>query len=116
MVLESTARGKNDWFRDRFVDPADTEHWIAFGKKAGVHLSSVATWPTETLKKFAAADTAENFHTKLVRLGRRKDSLLMRADLAGPHDTTYVFGKTFWKMRVQTLNPQRTWSGWTRLS
>lgn len=114
MVLESTAKGRNDWLRERFVETADTEHWICFGKKAAVHLSSVATWLPETKNSSPAAST-NDYYAKLVQIGRRKDSLLMRVDFhGGPHDVTYVFGKTFLKIRVQTLNPSRTWSGWTK--
>ncbi len=109
MVLESTARGSG-WFHGRFVDHADTEHWISFGKKAGVHLSSVATFLPETKN----SSLADDFLAMLVRLGRRKDSLLMRVDMKGLHDTTYVFGKTLLKIHVQTLNPSRTWSGWIK--
>lgn len=45
----------------------------------------------------------ENYFAKLVRIGRRRGSLLMRVDIRNLHDVTYVFGRTYTKYRVRTL-------------
>ena len=108
MALESTARGRNSFSSQQFAESAAGVHWINFGKREEVHLSSVASWPSET-KNYPAND---DFLAMLVRLGNRKDSLLMRVDMKGVHDTTYVFGKTLLRIRVQTLNPSRNRSRW----
>ncbi len=90
--------------RALFAAAAPRKPWTSSGRRTERFLSIYGFKPPR-----------ETFATMLVRLGRRKDSLLMRVDLNGPHDTTYVFGKTLWKMRVQTLNPQRNWWGWINL-
>ncbi len=88
VALESTARGMADYIK-QCAALAQKRSWISSG------------------------ETEENYRSKLVRLASRRGSLLMRVDSRNLHDTTYVFGKTLWKMRVQTLNPLRIWSGWT---
>ena len=104
MVLESTARGM-DAFYQRFAEPA-----------AGVHLSECGTWaePPDTWLTLESAlpNHGEDYLGKLLRLGRRPGSLLMRVDSRGLDDTTYVVGKTLLRIRVQTLNPSRNRSRW----
>jgi hypothetical protein len=45
------------------------------------------------------------YFEKLVRLTRRSASLLVRVDLRGPHDTTYIVGKKRLAIRCRTLQP-----------
>jgi len=104
-MLESSARGRNDYLYERFVEPAAAPPWIDFGVKVG----PIRSWPdspfrTPSANASSTAATRETYITKLVRLARRKDSLLMRVDLAGSHDTTYVLGKKLLRIRCRTLN------------
>jgi hypothetical protein len=97
IFLESTARGRNDWLRERFAEPAPATHLTACGtweKPPHTWLTLLDALPNES----------EDYLQKLVRLGRREGSLLMRVDSRGLHDTTYVFGKHLLKFRVRSLN------------
>jgi hypothetical protein len=58
-------------------------------------------------KERKGRDENENYMTKLVRLARRKDSLLVRIDLRGRDDRTYTLGKSLFQIRVHSFREQR---------
>src|SRR6266404_2195224 len=82
IVLESTPLGRNDWFRELFVGPAAELPWRSSGVTAGPVRSWPAYYrPTAIVNACrTAATTSETYITKLVRLARRENSLLMRVD------------------------------------
>jgi hypothetical protein len=107
-VLERSTADGTEYFRERYAGDAPTPHWISFGKK----VDPVRAWPDSMSAKLNEIDsstgatcaTGENYLSKLVRLGRRKGSLLMRVSIISPTERAYILGEKLTEIRVRSLN------------
>lgn len=84
----------------RFAETVPIEYSLSFGQRAAALSAFLAT----SRKPNGTTPYGENYLAKLVRLGRRPTSLLMRVDISDPHDVTYVIGRQLTKFRVRTLS------------
>ena len=104
LMLESSPSGYHGWLYQQFVEPAPVPLLRNSGKREGPRPFYQGTSPTPNENSSTSDATPENYMSKLVRLARRKDSLLMRVDFRGPQDTTYVLGEKLTRIRVRSLN------------
>jgi hypothetical protein len=102
-MLESTARGYRDWLRRQSAAPVPATLSRNSGKREGPRPFYQGTSPTASENSSTSDATSENYISKLVRLARRKDSLLMRVDL-GPNERVYILGEKLTRIRVRSLN------------
>ena len=106
IAIEPFPERRKEWIFRRFVEIAAELPW----RNSGVTVGPVRFWPayyrpTAIVNACrTAATTSETYITKLVRLARRENSLLMRVDRYGAHDTTYVLGTKLLRIRCRTLN------------